>query len=536
MGCPPADHDTDPTTDPQPVCTGYELVSDLDFDENGNNTSDDTYTTGEGWDPIGDDSNPFATTFEGNGNTISNLVISRSTADYVGLFGAVAGGGVVRNVGVADAEVEGHDYVGALVGHNEGRVSASWTSGTVNNTGDILGGLVGSNQGTIAASYSSATVGATGSDSVHTGGLVGWNSDAGASILASYATGSVSGDDAVGGLVGTNEGGVITASYSTGAVSGNGDVGGLVGVNTGTVTDSYWDTETSGACSSVRRRRSSGTGSETGADAALPHGYGTGTDIYANWNLDLDNADSDDSHSTGRDDPWDFGADYNYPTLTDAPGNQKAPGPVSGLTAAPNDGGNLVVTWSAPTDVGDGTLGSALGGVYAARYTVDGTTWIVQGVSQAQVASFGTTFTIASPDGERLPDRGVGARRGNGARRGQAGQHRAARPAADETDLLQRAGRRELERARRHRRLEHLRLPPAAPRRGGAGVGRRGVDLSELDDAHALRNCYLPEHHRPGRRRDVRVPVGGDQRRRHGCVRGTAQRGRLRRGQLRLRR
>ena len=71
---------------------------------------------------------------------------------------------------------------------------------------------------------------------------------------------------------------------------------------------------------------------------------------------------------------------------------------MSGLTAAPNDEGNLEVTWSAPTDVGDGTLGSALGGVYAARYTDDnGVIWILQGVSQAQVAQYGPTFSIASP-------------------------------------------------------------------------------------------------------------------------------------------
>ncbi|MYB44430.1 MAG: fibronectin type III domain-containing protein, partial [Acidimicrobiia bacterium] len=394
MGCPLADHNSDPNTAPQPVCTGYELTADLDFDENGNNTRDDTYNTDAGWDPIGDDSNPYAATFEGNGDghTISNLFINRGTTDYVGLFGSVASGGAVRNLGVADAVVTGRDHVGVLAGENEGRVSASWASGRVTGRDDNVGGLVGQNEGVIAASYSSAGVTATGSDSLNTGGLVGWNR-ATASILASYATGAVSGPSHVGGLVGSNEGGVITASYSTGAVSSTGSsVGGLVGSNPGgTVTDSYWDTERSELTTSA-----AGTG-KTGAELRAPTAYGTGTAIYANWNLDLDNADNDDTLTTGTDNPWDFGADYNYPTLRTAGGKQKAPGPVSGLTAAPNDQGTLVVTWTPPTDEGDGTLGNTLVGVYATRYTDDGAIWIRQGVSQGAVEMFGPTFTIASP-------------------------------------------------------------------------------------------------------------------------------------------
>ena len=53
MGCPLADHDGDAGTDPQPVCLGYELTADLDFDENGNDSRDDTYNSGSGWEPIG---------------------------------------------------------------------------------------------------------------------------------------------------------------------------------------------------------------------------------------------------------------------------------------------------------------------------------------------------------------------------------------------------------------------------------------------------------------------------------------------------
>src|SRR5439155_1743821 len=43
--------------------------------------------------------------------------------------------------------------------------------------------------------------------------------------------GNVSGDDAVGGLVGQNSDGTVSNSYATGAVSGRDYVGGLVGIN-----------------------------------------------------------------------------------------------------------------------------------------------------------------------------------------------------------------------------------------------------------------------------------------------------------------
>jgi len=76
-------------------------------------------------------------------------------------------------------------------------------------------------------------------------------------VIDSYSTGSVSGDDYVGGLVGMNSGTVID-SYSTGSVSGDEYVGGLVGRNSGTVIDSFWDEKNSLMTDGV------GTGDNTG--------------------------------------------------------------------------------------------------------------------------------------------------------------------------------------------------------------------------------------------------------------------------------
>lgn len=66
-------------------------------------------------------------------------------------------------------------------------------------------------------------------------------------IMAGYSSGTVSGGDYVGGLVGWNaNSGNITTSYSTGTVARNKDVGGLVGSNDGSIIMSFWDVEASG--------------------------------------------------------------------------------------------------------------------------------------------------------------------------------------------------------------------------------------------------------------------------------------------------
>jgi hypothetical protein len=79
---------------------------------------------------------------------------------------------------------------------------------------------------------------------MYVGGLVGFNNG---EITNSYATGSVNGAAEVGGLVGyNNHNGTINSSYATGSVNGYLYVGGLVGVNDGTINSSYFDIQTTG--------------------------------------------------------------------------------------------------------------------------------------------------------------------------------------------------------------------------------------------------------------------------------------------------
>ena len=322
-------------------CTGYELSGDLDFDTGaaGDRTDDDYHNGGDGWLPIGGDSNEFTATFDGNGHTVANLLINRSSDQYVGLFGAIAAGSEVRNVGLRDVDVRGSQFVGGLVGSDKGAISGSYATGAVTG-GDQLGGLAGlvdTVDGKVTRSYADVAVTGTGSS---VGGLVGFNR--GGAVTASYSTGPVSSTSntaVVGGLAGWNTGSV-TASFSTGAVSASADnVGGLIGLNRvgnrfdGTVTDSYWDTGSSG------QPASDGGTAKTGAELRAPTGY---TGIYAAWNLDLDNdANTDDN-------PWDFGAAHNYPTLNNVGGKQQGPGPVQSLTADTLTVRRARVSWTAP--------------------------------------------------------------------------------------------------------------------------------------------------------------------------------------------
>jgi hypothetical protein len=195
----------------------------------------------------------FAGEFDGNGHKISDL--SFYFVSPVGLFGCLASGGKVTDLGVENVNVTGDDYVGGLVGLNwGGTVSNSYSSGTV--TGDnYVGGLVGHNDGTVSSSYSTGNI----AGELGVGGLMGENCG---DVSNSYSTGSVTGGYYVGGLVGVNLE-TINNSYSTGSVTGNDYVGGLVGSNyllgnNGTVSSSFWDTETSGQATSA-----GGTGKTT---------------------------------------------------------------------------------------------------------------------------------------------------------------------------------------------------------------------------------------------------------------------------------
>ena len=234
-------------------CNGYELARDLNFATTQsyiNTANKEKWTTGVGWLPIGNVNNAFHNTFEGNGHTISKLIINRPGMDYVGLFGYAGNRSsdkkaTIVNLGLLNIKVKGNDRVGGLVGEVEGvigndrtTIANSYATGYVEGN-DQVGGLIGQgNRTNIANSYATGSV--MGNDQV--GGLIGQGRFT--NIANSHATGSVMGNNQVGGLVGRGDRANIANSHATGSVEavgeGQQEIGGLIGFNSfGNINNSY---------------------------------------------------------------------------------------------------------------------------------------------------------------------------------------------------------------------------------------------------------------------------------------------------------
>ena len=332
---------------PSGICTGYELLNNLDLSE-----GPSSWTSGVGWLPIGTwriaSRETYTGTFKGNNKTISNLYIARifvnlppgdtTTGWYVGLFSRVSGN--ISGLGLKNVNVRGQYYVSGLAGaQTGGRILGCFVTGRVESAVHTAGGLVGQSQGIIAASYtnaevrSSLTVGNLGG--YNSGGLVGHMIGEG-QVIASYVIGPAAGHQSVGGLVGFFNGSNLSASYATGRVTGTTNVGGLIGSGGANVSHSYWDTESSGLSSS-----SGGTGQTTSALQSETDYDG----IYTSWDVDVDG-------SPGNDDPWTFGAADQYPVLkyagmdTTAQFAMQPPGIPTSVTVT-LQAGTLDVRWTA---------------------------------------------------------------------------------------------------------------------------------------------------------------------------------------------
>jgi hypothetical protein len=283
---------------------------------------------------------PFTGVFDGNGHTISHLVIRGQ--DYLGLFGVLGQWDVqaeVKNLRVVDVSVLcSGNHVGGLVGQNNycGTVTRCYCAGAVSDMGQSpgnVGGLVGENQGIMTQCCNTASVG--GNENV--GGLVGLNYYG--TVAQCYSTGSVSGNGNVGGIVGQNNycgtvihcyntgevrgngqnvGGLVgidtdwttvAQCYSTGLVSGNANVGGLVGDNYGggSISASFWDTQASGQAES-----DGGTGKTT-AEMEDPNTF-----LKAGW-------DFAGEIRNGTHEAWQMPEGGGYPILAILTGHTPAP-------------------------------------------------------------------------------------------------------------------------------------------------------------------------------------------------------------------
>lgn len=114
--------------------------------------------------------------------------------------------------------------LGGLIGSNTGDILRSYAEGTVSGN-ERVGGLAGeSNQGRLYQCYASGNVDANGNNS---GGLVGLLTG---NVEQCFATGNVSSNGTeIGGLVGNSQNAIVRDSYASGQVQGLYWVGGLIG-------------------------------------------------------------------------------------------------------------------------------------------------------------------------------------------------------------------------------------------------------------------------------------------------------------------
>ena len=168
--------------------------------------------------------NPFSSRFNGNGYTISNLIINRPQTDNVALFATLSDKARIDNVVLSDVDIKAMHKVGSLVATNKGIIERSRTDGSIAGHREV-------------------------------GGMVGHNA-MDAKIITSFAATLSEGKERVGGLVGENQG-LIQSSYARGNVAGYAQdgnstlIGGLAGYNDNQIVNSFAINDVSGAMPSV---------------------------------------------------------------------------------------------------------------------------------------------------------------------------------------------------------------------------------------------------------------------------------------------
>lgn len=216
------------------------LTADIDL----NGSAENKFT------PIGISGHYYTGTFDGMGYEIKGLYIdsNKNETKYVGLFGYIGVGGILRNIRVVDGSVSYSGYLSTMDYNN------------------YVGGICGySDYCVISECFNGGEV--SGVD--NTGGICGYNFHG--KIVNCHNKGNVSSDYTygdVGGICGYNFGsGRISCCYSTGEITGSRDAAGVGGVcgrtDSGDIENCYWLTGTaevgvgSGTAACVESKHSS---------------------------------------------------------------------------------------------------------------------------------------------------------------------------------------------------------------------------------------------------------------------------------------
>ncbi|WP_259391306.1 CehA/McbA family metallohydrolase [Paenibacillus sp. 1011MAR3C5] len=188
---------------------------------------------------IGANETPFTGTFDGQGHTITGVIVSSGGA---GLF--AINEGTIRNVGIIHADIDvRRSNVGILVDQNDGIVEYVYSTGSIKGNSTV-GGLVGYLNGTVKNSYSTARVHARGKQA---GGIIGIT-NRGSVTEQVYAMGAVIAEESnAGGISGYGYNNTViqnsmalNPSVVTGTAS-NRIVGRVLAGDTATLVNNYAD-------------------------------------------------------------------------------------------------------------------------------------------------------------------------------------------------------------------------------------------------------------------------------------------------------
>jgi hypothetical protein len=278
----------------------YYLVNDIDCSDTRN------WNDGKGFRPVGYYPSPvFNGKLDGKNNIITDLFINRSSGEstevtFIALFGYAGSGSKIKDLGIENAYIIGHDFTATLVGLLvSGTISNCYSSGNIVSTGSHIGGLVGkSTLGFIEDSYSTGSVYTSFDDPLYgyVGGLIGTLQQG--TLNNTYSRANTTGLHHVGGLAGyvVFAASRVRNSYSTGKVEGSTNTGGLIGLKQGgTVTNSYWDIDSSGMAASAAGTGVNEDGEEPEYFYNLSQPVYTSTEPY--W--DFDTVWSNSNNMTG---------------------------------------------------------------------------------------------------------------------------------------------------------------------------------------------------------------------------------------------
>lgn len=198
--------------------------------------------------PIGSVTFPFTGHYDGGKYQISNIHIKQK-ANNVGLFAFVDNIGVIENLKLVNAEIEGEYNVGSFAGTNRGTIIGCVSSAKVSGNGAV-GGIVGLNAagGKTQECGNTGNIFSTNEYGMYVGGIVGINNSL---VQDCYNHGKINSDKNfnvtyVGGITGLNNGESYNAEidrcYNIGEIIGNAR-GQVAGDNLkGGIYNSKWQT------------------------------------------------------------------------------------------------------------------------------------------------------------------------------------------------------------------------------------------------------------------------------------------------------